>query len=63
MHGTAPIGRAQLPGGFVSHAAPDALAEESKRHSHERLEFISELLDQRIHRGQRRLGEPRGTSR
>src|ERR671934_2057446 len=63
MHGTAPIGRAQLPGGFVSHAAPDAVAEESKRHSHERLECISELLDERAHRAQRRLGESRGTSR
>src|SRR5689334_21882373 len=63
MHGTAAIGRAKSPGGFVSHAAPDAVAEESKRHSHERIECIGELLDQGVHRAQRRLGESRGTSR
>src|SRR5262249_7200097 len=63
MHGTALIDRAQLPGGFISHPAPDTVTEKSEWHSHQRLECISQLRHQRAHRGQWRLRESRGTSR
>src|SRR5215831_7803847 len=63
MYGTALIERAQLPGGFISHPAPDTVAEKSEWHSHQRLECLSQLRHQRAHRREWRLRESRGTSR
>ena len=63
MDGSPAIGRAQLPGSFISHTGAHAVAKKAEWHSHQRLEGMIQPLHQRAHRGEWWLVKARGTAR
>jgi hypothetical protein len=63
MHGSPAIDRAQLPGSFISRAGAHAVAKKAERHSHQRLERMTQSLHKRAHRGQWWLVKARRAAR